>query len=193
MFSSSLASLLVQAKVEDLTRPRPMFDPQHVGPGANREANHPKAARSISRGGRSISRFFRHYVEMVAVMFVGMFTLGMPAGWVLRTFGASSPSSHHPAMMLFSMAVTMTVPMVAWMRYRGHTWQTNMEMAASMIIPTIAVLGLLWTGLASGVGMLMVIEHAAMLAFMLFAMLLRLDEYAGAAHAHGATPRAVTA
>jgi hypothetical protein len=143
--------------------------------------------------GHSIRRFFRHYVEMVAAMFLGMFALGVPADWLLRVFGASSSSSHHPAMMLFTMAVTMTVPMVAWMRYRGHAWRANIEMVASMVIPTIAVIGLLWTGLAKGVGMLMVIEHVGMLACMLVAMLLRLDEYVGAGHAHTAARYAIAA
>jgi hypothetical protein len=78
---------------------------------------------------------------------------------------------------MISMAVTMTVPMVAWMRYRGHSWPANAEMAAAMIIPTIAAVGLLQTGTITGIGALMVIEHAAMLAGMFVAMLLRFDEY----------------
>ena len=40
------------------------------------------------------------------------------------------------------MAFTMTVPMVAWMRYRGHSWQPTLEMAASMVIPTLIAIAL---------------------------------------------------
>ena len=37
------------------------------------------------------------------------------------------------------MAATMTIPMVAWMRYRGHRWQPALEMAASMnLTPQLA-------------------------------------------------------
>ena len=132
---------------------------------------------------RSLRRFLRHYAEMVIVMFAGMIALGVPADWVLKAFGANI-HGQHPTRMLATMAVTMTVPMVAWMRYRGHAWRPNMEMAASMLVPTLAVLILLWTGAATGIGTLMVIEHAAMLACMLLAMVLRADEYAGG-HAHG--------
>jgi hypothetical protein len=134
--------------------------------------------------GHSARRFVGHYLEMVAAMFVGMFALGMPADLLLRTVGVSS-AGHHPTRMLATMAVTMTIPMIAWMRYRGHAWRPSMEMAGSMILPTLAVLAVLWTGIATGVGTLMVIEHVAMLACMLLAMLLRLDEYAGAGHVHG--------
>ena len=81
---------------------------------------------------------------------------------------------------VFAMALTMTVPMVAWMRYRGHSGRANIEMAASMLIPTFAVMVVLWAGAAKGT--LMVPEHAGMLACMLVAMLLRRDEYSCATH-----------
>ena len=129
----------------------------------------------------STGRFVRHYVEMVAVMFVGMFALSKPADWLFGAFGAST-SSEHPVMMLFSMGVTMTVPMVAWMRYRGHAWRPTNEMAASMLVPTFAAMALVGAGVMTG-GSAMVAEHIAMLAGMLVAMLLRRDEYS-AAHGH---------
>jgi hypothetical protein len=143
------------------------------------------------RDGHSARRFVRHYIEMVAVMFIGMFALGKPADWLFSALGAST-SSQHPAMMLFSMGVTMTVPMVAWMRYRGHTWRPTTEMAASMLIPTFAAMSLAGTGIMVG-GPLMVIEHVAMLSSMLIAMLVRRDEYSRAGHAHGATQQAIAA
>ena len=58
------------------------------------------------------------------------------------------------------------------------------DMTAAMAIPTLTVLALLWTGLVGGLGTLLLIEHVAMLPSMLVAMLLRRDEYTGAAHGH---------
>jgi hypothetical protein len=138
----------------------------------------------------STRRFFLHYVEMVAAMFIGMFALSKPADWLFSALGAST-SSQHPAMMLFSMGVTMTVPMIAWMRFRGHAWRPTNEMAASMVIPTFAAMALVGAGVMKG-GSAMVIEHVAMLAGMLIAMLLRRDEYSGG-HAHGAPHQAIAA
>lgn len=138
----------------------------------------------------STRRFFRHYAEMVAVMFIGMFALSKPADWLFSALGAGT-SSQHPVMMLFSMGVTMTLPMVAWMRYRGHGWRPSNEMAASMLIPTFAAMALVGTGVVMG-GPVLVIEHVAMLAGMLIAMLLRRDEYSGA-HAQGTAQQAIAA
>lgn len=130
-------------------------------------------------------RFARHYVEMVVVMFAGMVVLGAPAGWLFDAIGTSW-SRLSPATMVFAMAVTMTLPMLAWMRFRGHAWRPTNEMAASMFIPAVVAMALVWTGMATGMGTLMVFEHAAMLGGMLVAMLLRRDEYAGAGHVHAA-------
>jgi hypothetical protein len=112
-----------------------------------------------------------------------MAVLGLPAGWAMSAAGTSWSELHSsaPALMLLGMAVTMTVPMVGWMRYRGHGWQANTEMSASMFVPTFAVIALLWAGLVEDIGALLVIEHVAMLASMLAAMLRR-AEYS---HGHG--------
>jgi hypothetical protein len=135
----------------------------------------------VSRGAR---HFVRHYLEMVVAMFAGMVVLGAPAGWAVTALGSSTTqlTNKAPAVMLLGMMVTMTVPMVAWMRYRGHGWRANTEMAASMVLPTVAAIALLAAGLMTDFGTLMVVEHIAMLLGMLAAMLLRLDEYT---HHHG--------
>lgn len=122
------------------------------------------------------TRFALHYAEMVAVMFIGMFALMAPAGWLFGAFGTSW-SRLSPALNVCAMALTMTVPMVGWMRVRGHAWRPNAEMAASMLVPTLAVMALLAAGVGT-TGSLMVPEHVGMLGCMLAAMLLRRDEYA---------------
>jgi hypothetical protein len=129
-------------------------------------------------------RFVRHYVEMVAAMFIGMGVLGVPAGWALDATGSSWSQLHSdaPALMLLGMAVTMTVPMVGWMAYRGHGRRANAEMSVAMFVPTLGVIGLLGADLVTDVGALLVIEHVVMFVSMLAAMLLRTAEYAGHDH-----------
>src|SRR3954447_13175675 len=77
--------------------------------------------------------FIRHYIEMVVVMFAGMIVLGLPGEAALKSLGSGSSVLSHdaPAVVFLGMAATMTVPMVGWMRYRGHRWQPTFEMAAS--------------------------------------------------------------
>lgn len=121
--------------------------------------------------------FVRHYIEMVIAMFAGMAILGFPAGRAMDAIGATSD-----AFMFLSMAATMTAGMVAWMIHRGHGWRANLEMSASMFVPTFAVIGLLGTDVMTDIGALMVIEHVAMLLAMAGVMLLRPAEYS---HHHG--------
>ena len=116
--------------------------------------------------------FIRHYAEMVIAMFAGMAVLSLPADWALDAMGATSD-----AFMFLGMATTMTAGMVGWMLYRGHGWRANAEMSASMFIPAFAVIGLLSADLLTDLGMLMVIEHVAMLLAMAGVMLLRPAEY----------------
>jgi hypothetical protein len=136
----------------------------------------------------STRRFVRHYLEMVAAMFIGMAVLGVPAEGALRAIGSSASQLEHdaPALLLLGMAFIMTVPMVGWMAYRGHGWRPNAEMAASMFVPTFGVIGVMASGAVGDFMTLMTAEHVVMLPSMLVAMLLRPDEYACGAHAgHG--------
>ncbi len=91
------------------------------------------------------------------------------------------------------MAFTMTVPMVARMRYRGHGWPASAEMAAAMFVPTFGVIALLWVGSVDDLGALLVLEHVAMLLGMLVAMLHRREEYSSVGHGRGRSQQEVAA
>jgi hypothetical protein len=127
--------------------------------------------------------FARHYAEMVVVMLVGMGVFAIPAQWAT---GAMWPSvdSADTTLMLGRMAATMTLPMVAWMRWRGHGWRPSMEMAASMIVPAAGVIALLETGAVESVGLLMGLEHVVMLVAMFLVMVARPEEYSSHRHGH---------
>ena len=127
--------------------------------------------------------FIRHYIEMVVVMFAGMIVLGIPGEAALQAIGSGTSKLRHdaPALVFLGMAATMTIPMVAWMRSRGHRWRPTLEMAASMIIPTLVAIVLLAAGVLNFEA-LMGLEHVAMLLGMLAAMLLRVHEYTSHAH-----------
>ena len=52
----------------------------------------------------------------------------------LPTTGVSAPSKAprlYPAQSVLSMGLSMTLPMVAWMLFRGHGWRNSAEMAAA--------------------------------------------------------------
>ncbi len=125
--------------------------------------------------------FVRHYVEMVIAMLLGMVVLGVPLAALLGVVGVevSAWKTDAPELLLLGMAFTMSVPMVAWMRHRGHRWTPAWEMTGSMFAPSLAAIGLLWLGLVGDADTLLLIQHIAMFPSMLAVMLFRLDEYTG--------------
>lgn len=133
--------------------------------------------RSAERSG-SPWRFVRHYLEMVVAMLAGMAALGAVSSLVIDL-------PDRTGIRLVEMAVWMTVPMVAWMRFRGHGWRACNEMAAAMLVPAAGALALLGTGAVTDADGLVMFEHTAMFPAMLLVMLLRRDEYAGHACATG--------
>ena len=130
--------------------------------------------------------FIRHYVEMVIAMFAGMVVLGAGGAALLGPIGIDVGSwrDDAPELLLLGMAFTMSAPMVAWMRHRGHGWAPAWEMTGSMFAPSFAAIALLWAGAVEDTHALLMIQHIAMFPAMLAVMLLRLDEYTGhAGHA----------
>ena len=124
--------------------------------------------------------FTRHLLEMVVAMMAGMMVLGVAVGIL------GEPSGEVNLLVEYAfMGASMSAPMVAWMRYRGHSWYDGLEMTAAMLAPMFAVvlpveLGLV--GLSSHA--LMMLSHVAMIGGMVLLMLYRLDRYAHGAHAH---------
>ncbi|MBS1877992.1 MAG: hypothetical protein JST31_00610 [Actinobacteria bacterium] len=120
--------------------------------------------------------FARHYAEMAIAMLVGMAVLALPARLASAAlFPSLDPDD--PSLMLARMAVIMTVPMVLWMRWRGHAWAPCLEMAAAMLVPAAGVIALVETTLVEDMAVLMAIEHVVMFAAMFFAMAARPREY----------------
>ena len=122
----------------------------------------------------STRHFLRHYAEMVLAMVLGMVVLGTPIELALQAAGSGADvlEREAPAVLLLGMAVIMTVPMVAWMAYRGHGRRANAEMAASMLVPGVGVVALLAAGVMTDVGDLLMLEHVVMLPSMAAVMLL---------------------
>ena len=147
--------------------------------------------RSVRRSPASSRpvQFVRHYAEMVTAMFVGMFALGLPLVALLGVAGVDVSAWRIDAreLLLLGMAFTMSVPMAAWMRYRGHGWAPVWEMTGAMFVPSLAAIGVLWAGAVDDTDTLLLIQHIGMFPIMLVVMLLRLDEYTG----HGGHARAV--
>jgi len=121
---------------------------------------------------RQTLRFLRHFGEMVIAMLLGMGVFGLVNGLILIPLGFPYLSARlFPQAYALAMAVSMTVPMVAWMRIRKHASRLSAEMAAAMMVPNVLLIAVCWiahlpsTVLITGTHILMV---PAMLAVMLY-------------------------
>ena len=135
-----------------------------------------------SSDSRSKRAFARHFGEMLLAMFLGMGVLGGGAELLFKA-GGSSLSNASGAVQVLIMGFSMTLPMVAWMRYRGHRAVHNAEMAGSMVVPSLFAAALAAAGLLGSQGAL-ALQHVVMIPAMLGVMLWRYDVYAQSHHSH---------
>lgn len=106
-------------------------------PGQPRRTRTAHPASAAVRRRVRISPFWLHFLEMFAAMWVGM-AAGVAV--FLAITGLSSYSQGlrlDPVPSVSAMAISMAVPMAAWMLFRGHGWRNSAEMAAAMIVPAI--------------------------------------------------------
>ena len=126
------------------------------------------------------------FLEMMLAMMLGMCLLGgafRALHVMLFGSGYAAAWRDHLALAAFGMAFTMTVPMVLWMRYRGHSWKRGGEMALAMNLPLLPLLVLYAFGAIPARAVLggqMMLMIPAMLAVMLY----RKEEYSAPHPAH---------
>jgi FtsH-binding integral membrane protein len=142
-----------------------------------------RVAREALTAGERRRIFARHFAEMLVAMLVGMGVLAGLASLTLAAAG-SSLAGQPDAFRVMVMGVAMTVPMVLWMRHRGHATSRNVEMAATMLVPSVVTAALVAADVL-GLGAGFAVQHAVMVPAMLGVMLWRYDHYSGS-HAHSA-------
>jgi hypothetical protein len=74
-----------------------------------------------------VSPFWRHFLEMFAAMVVGMIATGAIFIAVVGLKTWDEVTTQYATQSLLAMAAGMTLPMVAWMLYRGMGWKNAVE------------------------------------------------------------------
>jgi hypothetical protein len=141
--------------------------------------------------GRQSWNFARHFLEMCLTMCAGGAILSLIVFSIPSVIGAPNLREQFPELGLILIAILLTLPMAAWMRFRGMEWRPIVEMSAVPIGLAILLIGGVWAGFATD-GALQItfgtfcgISCVGMFVVMLF----RLDLYTGrTGHhvAHGA-------
>jgi uncharacterized membrane protein YfcA len=123
---------------------------------------------------RRLSPFWRHLLEMLGAMLIGMIA-GAAVFLSIVQVTWEEALIQYPVQALLVMAVSMTVPMVAWMRYRHHEWRSSVEMGAAMALPVIPFICLVLFDVTKGA--VCSLYCAATILAMLGVMLYRREEY----------------
>jgi hypothetical protein len=149
----------------------------HVAPedrlqagGRDTDVGAPPVMPSETNGKRHMSPFWKHFWQMLAAMAVGMITTGAIFLSIVGAKTWEEVTTQYPTQALLAMAAGMTVPMVAWMMYRGMGWKNSYEMAAVMIVPVVPFLCLVWFDVTKSAqcGAYCLVTVAAMLGLMLY-------------------------
>jgi hypothetical protein len=116
-----------------------------VGAAEPAQEKSPQQGRSPEVGHkRHLSPFWRHFLEMLASMAVGMITAGAIFVSVTGLKTWAEVTVQYPTQALLVMTAGMSIPMVAWMLYRGMGRRNAFEMAAAMVLPVLPFLCLVW-------------------------------------------------
>jgi hypothetical protein len=104
-------------------------------------------------------------IPLIVLFFVGAAQIGYPDLFV-----------QSPEVAVLVIGFILALPMLAWMRFRGHEWRPTVEMASTTIVLAILLVGLGWLGILAKTSL---IEWMRTLAcpVMIIPMLFRLDEY----------------
>lgn len=117
--------------------------------------------RAVTLRGPALRRFVRHYLELVVAIVAGMVVLDAAESVLLTAIGWTELRAR-PESAALVMCTNMAIAVVAWMRFRGRSGVATMEMVAAMYVPFVALFPLLWLGVLSATG-LMLLGHVLLL------------------------------
>jgi hypothetical protein len=90
--------------------------------------------RSLADAGKPVGRFLLHLAEMCMVMCIRGIILSVAFFQGAVALGYTNLPQTAPELSVLVIAINLSVPMAAWMRYRGMEWRPTLEMT----IPTMA-------------------------------------------------------
>ena len=131
----------------------------------------------IVRFVRPSGTFLAHFGEMCVTMCVGTAVLSLLFFGGAALLGYTNLLQRFPELSTAVLAINMSLPMVAWMRIRGHEWRPTLEMAGAAIAVGILLIAALSVGLVPTSGDLVLRQCGLSCLAMLAVMLFRLDLY----------------
>ena len=137
--------------------------------------------------------FVWHLIEMCLAMCIGGIPLIILFFVGAAKIGYPDLFQQSPELSVLVVGFILSLPMTAWMRFRGHDWQSTLEMASTTLILAILLVGLGWLGILARDSLFGWLTRFAC-PIMIIPMLFRLEMYTGSHashsshHTHAAEP-----
>ncbi len=147
-------------------------------------ASVPVHDHQIRNTASQVGRFSLHFLEMLLAMMAGMPIFSLVRSLIPVSSSVAAAFKSGTISYSITMAVFMTVPMVAWMIVRGHGWRHSAEMAFAMFAPVAVTAALRLLGADAYLPWLGNASHLGMFLGMLIVMLYRRAEYTTGHAAH---------
>jgi hypothetical protein len=158
---------------------------QHTADGPRTPT--PASGGSIVRFLRPTGRFLAHLAEMCVAMCVGAIVLSLIFFEGAALIGYANLPQQYPELATAVIALNLSLPMAAWMRFRGHEWRPTVEMSGATIVVGILLIVAFWVGIVPK-GRLLETQISLACPVMIAVMLFRFNLYSGRAghHVHAA-------
>lgn len=156
-------------------------------PSSIRKSHQGTPARDgpVARVAYPVGRFALHYLEMCGVMCVGAIVLSVLFFGAAGLLGYTDLPNQAPALSVLVVAVNLSLPMAAWMRFRGMGWRPTLEMSGSTMVTGLLLIAAYWLGIVDK-GSLVDVQTSLACPLMLAVMLLHFPLYSGHHEAHAA-------
>lgn len=132
---------------------------------------------------RPVGRFVVHLLEMCMVMCVGAVVLSVAFFGAAALLGYSDLPQRAPALSALVVALNLSLPMAAWMRFRGMAWRPTLEMSGSTMLVGLLLIAGYWLGIVAE-SSLIEVQTSLACPVMLVVMLLRFPLYSSHTRRH---------
>lgn len=129
-----------------------------------------------------MGRFILHYIQMCLVMCIGAVILNLLFFGAAAFLGYTSLDQRAPELTVLVIAISLSLPMLLWMRYMGMDWQPTLEMSGATMAAGLLLIGAYALGLIARSDLIPLQTGLLACPLMLVVMLFRFQLYSHAHH-----------
>jgi hypothetical protein len=135
-----------------------------------------------------VGRFVLHYLEMCMVMCLGAISLSVLIFGAAALLGYTDLPQRAPELTVLIIAVNLSLPMAAWMRFRGMAWRPTLEMSGSTMVAGLLLIAGYQLGIIAKSSLIELQTGILACPLMLAVMLARFRLYSTSHQRHHAHP-----